>query len=427
MSRLGRRLHHTWTRIRATKGLGRDLAVLAALIVLATGVGGYILSHQRVSFPWQEKVTYRADFEEAPGIAPGQGQEVRIAGVPVGEISQADITGDGRARLTLSLKKPYGTVFANARAFLRPKSQLNEMYVLLDPGSKPAKVLEPGSVIPLAQTVRPIQLDEVLSHLDDRARTAGRIALEESDAALARPDVIPADLKAADATMLALRPVMEALDTRREKIVRLVTAFADIATAAGEDDARLARMLDSARETLATLAARDAELDATLRQLPGFGDDLRAASSAVSELATQLDPTLDGVKAASDKLPGALAAMSGVVDRLDRTVDLARPVVDGARPLVADLRPLLASARPALADTVAWSHRLDPVTGNVVGHLKDLAAFIYQGNDIFKLEDANGPILRGLVVAGAETILSLILPHTGSGDAPNPGSPGTTP
>jgi phospholipid/cholesterol/gamma-HCH transport system substrate-binding protein len=415
---LRRKLYNTWTRIRATKGLGRDLVIIAGLVVLASTVGGYILSHQRVSFPWQEKISYRADFEEAPGVAPGQGQEVRIAGVPVGEITKADITGDGRARLTLSLKKRYGTLYANSRAFLRPKSQLNEMYVLLDPGGKPAKVLEPGSVIPLAQTTRPIQLDEVLSNLDDRARTAGRIALEESDAALARPGVIPPDLEAGDATLLALRPVMEALDTRREKIARLVTAFADIATAAGEDDVRLARMLDSARETLDTLAARDADLDATLRQLPGFGDDLRTASGAVSNLATQLNPTLDGIKAASDRLPGALAGMSGVADRLDRTIDLARPVVDGARPLTADLRPLLASARPALADTVAWSHRLDPVTGNVVGHLSDLTAFIYQGNSVFQLEDANGPILRGLVIGGPETVLSLLFPSSTAGGNP---------
>jgi phospholipid/cholesterol/gamma-HCH transport system substrate-binding protein len=408
MRRLRHKLHNTWTRIRATKGLGRDLGVVAGLIVLASVVGGVILSHQRVSFPWQQKVSYQADFEEAPGVAPGQGQEVRIAGVPVGEITRADITRDGHARLTLSLKKRYGTVYANARAFLRPKSQLNEMYVFLEPGGKPAKVLEPGSVLPQAQTTRPIQLDEVLSHLDDRARTAGRIALEESDAALARPDVIPPDLRAADATLLALRPVMEALDTRREKIGRLVTAFADIATAAGEDDARLARMLDSARETLDTLAARDADLDATLRQLPGFGDDLRTASGAVSDLAGQLNPTLDGIRAASDRLPGALAGMSGVVDRLDRTADLARPVVDGARPLVADLRPLMASARPALADTVAWSYRLDPVTANLVDHLPDVGAFVYQGNSVFQLEDANGPILRGLVVLGQDTIECVI-------------------
>ena len=121
------------------------------------------------------------------------------------------------------------------------------------------------------------------------------------------------------------------------------------------------------------------------------------------------------------RLPGALAGMSGVVDRLDRTADLARPVVDGARPLVADLRPLLAAARPALADTVAWSHRLDPLTANLVEHLPDLAAFVYQGNSVFQLEDANGPILRGLVVMGAETITSILVQHTSSGDTPNPG------
>jgi phospholipid/cholesterol/gamma-HCH transport system substrate-binding protein len=250
--------------------------------------------------------------------------------------------------------------------------------------------------------------------LDERARTAGRIALEESDAALARPGTIPPALEAADATLLALRPVMESLDTRREKIGRLVTAFADIATAAGEDDARLARMLDSARETLDTMAARDADLDATLRRLPGFGDDLRTASGAVTDLASELNPTLDGIRAASDRLPGALAGLSGVVDRFDRIIDLAGPVVDGARPLVADLRPLLASARPALADTVAWSHRLDPVTGNLVGHLPDLAAFVYQGNSVFQLEDANGPILRGLVIGGADTFLSLLFPQGGT-------------
>jgi phospholipid/cholesterol/gamma-HCH transport system substrate-binding protein len=85
-------------------------------------------------------------------------------------------------------------------------------------------------------------------------------------------------------------------------------------------------------------------------------------------------------------------------------------VVDGAKPLVADLRPLLAAARPALADTVAWSHRLDPVTANLVDHIPDLDAFIYQGNSIFQLEDNNGPILRGLVILGQKTIECAIVP-----------------
>jgi hypothetical protein len=68
----------------------------------------------------------------------------------------------------------------------------------------------------------------------------------------------------------------------------------------------------------------------------------------------------------------------------------------------------MASARPALADTVAWSYRLDPITSNLVDHLPDLGAFVYQGNSLLQLEDANGPILRGLVVLGQDTIECVI-------------------
>lgn len=405
-----KRLRETWSRIRAIKGLGRDLSVLAGLLVLASAVGGYILTQQRISFPWDETVAFKADFEEAPGVAPGQGQEVRIAGVPVGEITKAEVTDEGLARLTLSLESRHGEVHENARVWLRPKSPLNEMYVLLDPGGAPAARLEPGSVIPLARSARPIQMDEVLSHLDAKARAAGGIALVEADAALAEPGRIPPGLAATDAALVALRPVMEQLDTRRDRIARLVTALADIATAAGEDDTRLARLVDSARETLAALAARDAELDATLAQLPAFGDELRRASTAVTGLSGELDPALDGIRDAADRLPGALAGLSDVVDRLDRTVELARPVVAAARPLAADLRPLLASARPALADTVAWTGRLDPVTANLVDHLPALSDFVYRSNSTFSLQDDNGPILRGLVIHGGDSLLSLFAP-----------------
>jgi phospholipid/cholesterol/gamma-HCH transport system substrate-binding protein len=399
------RLADTWRRIRATKGLGRDVAILAGLIVAGSMVGGYILTHQRISFPWDQKVAYKADFEEAPGISPGQGQEVRIAGVPVGEITKAEAMADGRARLTLSLEKRYRAVYGNARAWLRAKSPLNEMYVLLVPGGPPAERLEPGDVIPNAQTARPIQFDEVLRHLDQRAREALGVLMVESEAALARPAAVPPGLRAADGTLVALRPLMEALDTRRDKIARLVTGLADVATAAGEDDVRLAHLLDAARETLGALAARDGDLDATLAQMPAFAGELRRASTSVSALSGELDPALDGIRAAADRLPGALAGMTAVADRLDRTLDLAAPVVAEARPLVADLRPLVSASRSALADTVAWSGRLEPVTANLVDHIPDFQALVFQLNSVFSLENANGPLLRGLLLLGSEPLL----------------------
>ena len=82
--------------------------------------------------------------------------------------------------------------------------------------------------------------------------------------------------------------------------------------------------------------------------------------------------------------------------------------MSAARPLVADLRPLVDSARAALTDTVAWAGRLDPITANLVGHLPDLAATVYQGNSATHITDANGPIFRGLVLAGSATITPVL-------------------
>ena len=196
-------------------------------------------------WPWAHRVAFQADFEAAPGISPGNGQEVRIAGVTVGEVSAARVTKEGRARLTLSLQERYGTVYGNARAYLRPKSPLNDMYVLLDPGLPPADRLRSGGVIPLSQTARPVEIDEVTAHLDERARNDLGVLLAETDTALAAAHAarIPGDLQATDSD--ASSPSArwwKPLQTRRERIARLVTALADVATAAGQDDARLAHL-----------------------------------------------------------------------------------------------------------------------------------------------------------------------------------------
>ncbi|MFB9730365.1 MlaD family protein [Haloechinothrix salitolerans] len=367
-------------------------------------VGSYILNSQNFHWPWQSEFTLAAEFTAAPAVSPGNGQEVRIAGVPVGDIREAEVTHDGTARITMAIE-PGHTIYDNAALRLRPKSPLNEMYVEIDPGGPPGHPISEGAVLPRTQTQHPIQPDEVLQHLDSRSRAALGDLLAQSDAALTRaPERLPGGLRATERALVDLKPVVERLETRRAKIAELMTALARISSATGKDDQRLARLAAATEKTLAAVAARDDEIATTLRRLPGMTATLRRAMASTQDLTGELDPTLDGLHAASKKLPPALSRLRGTVEQLDRTVTTARPVVAKARPVVADLRPLIGDVGASLEDIRPVSRRLDSVTAAALPYLTDLQAFVYNTNSVFSLQDANGGIFRALSKIGPTTL-----------------------
>jgi phospholipid/cholesterol/gamma-HCH transport system substrate-binding protein len=398
------RMRTSWARLRTVPGIRRDVSALLGLLLAGTLVGGYILAHQSANWPWEKNFTFSASFEEAPGINPGNGQEVRIAGVSVGDIREAAMTGDGHAQLTMSIGREH-RIYDNATLVLRPKSPLNEMYVEISPGGPPGKPLDDGDHLSVAHTENPVQVDEVLQHLDDRSRLAATSLLSEADAALANaPDALPAGLDAADGTMRSLQPVAEALRTRRTKIAKLVTALSQIATVAGKDDVRLARLATSVQQSLRVLATHDRQLDATLQQLPGTTRALRRSTGSVQRLSDQLDPTLKDLDRASAVLPKALRRLTSTVDEAGKVIETAGPVARKARPLINDLRPFVAHLNPALSDLRSVTQRLDPATATLVRYLPDLQAFVYQTNSVVSLEDANGGILRGLLEFSPQTL-----------------------
>jgi phospholipid/cholesterol/gamma-HCH transport system substrate-binding protein len=390
--------------MRTEPGLGRNVAVLAGVIALGLTAGGIILSQQRVTWPWEQTLTFSATFAETAGISPGNGQEVRIAGVPVGEITKAGIDRQGHAVVQMEIDGDH-PIYDNASLVMRPKSPLNEIFVNIDPGGPPAAPIAPGTVLPLAGSKSSVQVDEVLAHLDDNTRHALASLLDESDVALANaPADLPAGLTAADSLLTELKPVVAELDTRRTTIAQLVSALSQIATAAGADDARLSSLADSLATTLRSVAAQGPALDNTLAQLPELSTSLRSATDGVTDLATQLDPTLRNVRDASGNLPGALNRLTDSVSTLDEFTDHARPFVSEARPVVGDLRPFVSDARLALDDLEPVARDFDPVTAQLLPYLTDLQAFIYNTNSMTSLHDPNKGILRGQFTIGPTSL-----------------------
>jgi phospholipid/cholesterol/gamma-HCH transport system substrate-binding protein len=152
-----------------------ELLAVIALVVLAIPISVYILDHQRLRWPWEEVMTLEAEFRNAQAVSPGQGQNVTVAGVEVGEITKVT-TEDGVAVVTVELKPDeVGPVYRNATMYLRPKTGLNDMTIQLDPGRPEPGAdggdrLEDGDRIGIAQTTTNVNPDEVFAHLDADTR-----------------------------------------------------------------------------------------------------------------------------------------------------------------------------------------------------------------------------------------------------------------
>ncbi|GAA5170801.1 hypothetical protein GCM10023321_68450 [Pseudonocardia eucalypti] len=389
------RAARTFERIKTEPGLARNTIVVVALIAIAGVVGGIVLANQRFITPWADRMEFYANFEASPGVSPGNGQEVRIAGVNVGDIVGADIDEDGQARLKLSLERGHH-VYENATLVLRPKSPLNEMYVEISPGGAPAKEIGEDYVFPRTSTQRPIQVDEVLDHLDDNAQRALTALLAESDVALTNAQAkLPGGLDSVRTTTNDLRPVAEELAKRKEKIATLVTSLGQISNAVGGDDKRLATLASSLQTTLHSFAKNAPQVDETLKVLPGLVHNLHRSTDEVKDLADELDPTLRDLEDASEAFPEAMRKLRKTSDKLDDVVDEAKPFLRALRPVISDLRPFADDLQEALPELRKAVKGLDPVTDALVPYLPDVAAFTVQTRSVVSLQDANSGILRG--------------------------------
>ncbi|WP_131766511.1 MlaD family protein [Candidatus Protofrankia californiensis] len=401
-------LSRRWERVRTVPGLGRDVIALTVLVVLGIVAAVVIQSNLTPTPPWAKKSIVKAEFASVPGVNPESSNLVTIAGVRVGKIEGWEVTKRGTAVLTMQVE-PDHTVYDNARAVLRPKNALNEMSVEINPGGPPGNPLPAKGIIPLSQTTRPVQADEVLNHLDERAQLALTDMLVESDIALARSsEQLPGGLAATDGTLTQLQPVVEALQTRREKISQLVTALSQISTAVGGNDERVAQLATATQQTLSTLASNDGALRDSLAQLPGLTDQLRDTLTSTQELTKQLNPTLDNLDRASGDLPQTLERLESTVSKLGATVDAAKPVISKARPVVADLRPMVNDIDDSLVNFRPVTRNLDRDTQTVMSYLTDIKAFVYNTSSVFGAGDAQGGIIRG----------HLIVPLPGAGVLP---------
>jgi phospholipid/cholesterol/gamma-HCH transport system substrate-binding protein len=263
---------------------------VVTLVVLAAVVGGYILAHENLKLPgWvpvfgRNYYTLKAEFQTAQAVAPGQGQAVTIAGAKIGEIASVDLH-DGVAIVTMKVVPKYGKyLYRNATLLLRPKTQLQDITIEVNPGGPPAGKLHSGEVLPLSQTAPNVDFDEFLAGLDAETRSYLQELLAGLGVGLkGNGRALSAALKRFDPTARLAEEIAHELQLRHANEARSIHNFRLLIQALGGKDQQLSQLVDASNAVFATFAKEDASFKSTLQLLPGA---IHKTSVGLGKLAT---------------------------------------------------------------------------------------------------------------------------------------------
>lgn len=397
----------------------KDVIALGFVFLVAAVVGGYILSNQRFYLPsWvpiigSDFVDYYADFSTAQAVTPGQGQTVIVAGVSIGEIGGVTLK-DGRAHVQMKIKRQYADIHRDAYALLRPKTGLNDMTIQLNRGTPGSPQIPAGGTVPVSRTLPNVNPDEFLAGLDTDTRNYLNLLLNGGGQGLAgNSKQLSATLKRFNPTSQYLAQVGRLLGRRQAYIRRSITNLSILTQTLGQRDTELARFVRSSNDVFASLASEQASVREAVRLLPGA---LQATNRAViynDQLQSQLGPALG-------KLLPAAKGTAPALESLQSFAKATTPVLrDQLRPFTKEAGPTVAALNPASADLAASAPQLT-TSFTSLNDLTNAIAYkpsggpegygFYLGwgghlaSSIFSMQDAMGPIRRGLLYSSCDAL-----------------------
>lgn len=408
-------IRNTTLRI-ALRRYGIWAAALVAMVIWATIVAGYILSNQRITWPWQQFYEVTGQFENAQAVLPGRGQAVTISGVRVGDISRVEVIG-GVAQVTARIERQYGPVYRNAHMLLRPRTAAKDQTMALDPGTEDAGPVTDGGLLPMSSTAPDVNTDEVFAILDGDTRNYLKLMVQglgEGFGGNGRS--LRKFFEASQPNAEEFERVSRQLASRRAQIARLVHNLNLVARAVSDRDQEASQAIRYTARTLEPLAQHDADLRSSLSRLPGT---LSAAHSALThgqELAGELEPTAARLQEPLDDLRPALQDIRPALSVGTTALGELAPLVRETLPLAKKLGPIASDLEAPAADMIPEAHNLGRLVNELVNdppgeatksYLYYLAWFAHNGASFISGQDAHGSFWRGIALFSCSNLVEL--------------------
>jgi phospholipid/cholesterol/gamma-HCH transport system substrate-binding protein len=304
-----------------------------ALVILA-----YFAFAKELPFGSQWEVT--ATFDNAATLR--ETAPVRIAGVNVGEVTGIDLEGEV-AKVTFTVSDEGRPLHADAEVTIRPRLFLEGNFFLdLQPGSPHEPELGDNGEIPITRTQTAVQLDQVLTTLQQPDRRNLSALLEGYGGAL--DDQPTSEEDAGQDRDVRGESAAEALNDSFEYGGKAGKSTAQVSEAfLGEKPGDLAALVDDTGVVFSKLASRESELSSLITNFSITATALADEASSLEATLAELAPTLEGARPSLAKFNEVLPPLRGFARELTPGVNELPATIEAGNPW---LRQTVALVQP---------------------------------------------------------------------------------
>ncbi|MER5179408.1 MlaD family protein [Streptomyces sp. NPDC002896] len=273
-------------------------SLFAVVTLLATALLAATIVH--VSFTPED--TYRAVFSDVTSLE--KGDDIRVAGVRVGEVEDIRIKDRTLAEVTftVSADRP---LFASTGAVIRYRNLVGQRYIALTEGAGDGTRLRHGGTIPLSRTQPALDLNALLN------------GFKPLFAALSPNDV----------NQLATE-IIKTLQGEGGTVNSLLAHTASLTTTLADRDELIGSVIDNLNTVLATLDKRGARFSGLLKQLrrviSGLSADRKPIGDSLVSIGDLTGATSGLLEDARPPLKDDIAGLTeltGTLNKNEKTVE----------------------------------------------------------------------------------------------------------
>ncbi len=408
------RFAHFWAWLtRQARGRRKDTIAIVVLTIAGLAMMLGIFTQQKASLPsWlpvvgEEFEHISAQFSTAQAVTPGQGQAVDVAGIQIGKVTSVDLE-NGHAVVGMDIEPKYmQLIHPDASFLLRPKTNLNDMVVEIEPGHEEGHV-EDGAEFTLSQTEPNTNLDAFLATLDADTRQYIQLLVAGGAQGIGgRGRQVSNVLRRFQPFVHYTAKLNKAVAARRAALARVIHDFGQLTTELGRHDAAIRRFVTSSKDALGNFANQQESVQAAFEEFPGALQAAKAGLASSNRFSQVAYPTLIKLIPQVQALTPAFKA----TERLFK--ETTPPIRDQIRPFTREIRPVLTHGAEAAGPFEKTVRNFGNSLGGFNSFLNELSfdpkgpkpGFLFylpwlnhDFNAAFNLEDAGGPVLRGMVL-----------------------------